>query len=235
MRSIARFFFTAILLGLLCGLPVSAVTAQQRLDLGIHFSPQLMPLRAEVRPDFQEGTVGYTEGGDGLDLGFTTGAYLEYALGSRLSLRGGLNLSRRRYRYPVSEYRTDGSLVRSGTNRVVYTAMELPFAVIYHFDYLRNNGRFLLGAGGVPLRFVGGPQLKTIDYLGSSSNAPIEYRTYSLHVFAGYDHYLSDRFVLGIEPFVSYSPSGDVLMLESRTVGVADLEAGVALRIRFDN
>ena len=235
MRPFARQFITAALLGLLCVLPVTAVFAQQRLDLGVHLSPQAMPLRSEPKQSYREDVATYTEGSDGLDLGFTTGAYLEYALSRRLSIRGGLNLSRRRYRYPVSEYLADGSLVRSGINRVVYMAMELPVALVYRFDFRRNNDRFLLGAGGVPARWVGGPQLETMNFRGSSSDAPIDYGTYSVHVFTGYDHYLSDRFVLGIEPFLSYSPAGDVLMLESRTLAISKAEAGVALRIRFDN
>ena len=212
------------------------LSAQQRLDVGIHFTPQTTFVRSDARREFREGTLVYTEGGSGVDLGYGFGGYLEYEVLPGLSLRAGIDVSRKRYRYEVREVRIDGTpSTATGTNRVVFMAIEVPVAVIYRFDYLPNNDRFLVGAGGVAGRWVGDPLLETDFYEGSSNHPPLAYSPYSLKVFTGYEHYIGSRFLVGIEPYVSYAPRATEFRLESRTTALTDTEAGVTLTLRFDN
>ncbi|THH40588.1 hypothetical protein [Neolewinella litorea] len=213
----------------------SALWAQQRLDVGVHLSPHVLTIHSETKTPVREGGLSYTEGENGVELGWAAGGYLEYEVVSGLFLRAGVDVSRKRYRYAVNARREDPSLDESGTNRVVYMAIELPVSVIYRFDYLPNNDRFLVGVGGVANRWVGDPQLETAFYRGSSNRPPLDYNRHSFTVFGGFERFLSSRFVMGIEPFVSYSPWPTEFRLETRTDAVAGLEAGVALRLRFDN
>ncbi|NJB86367.1 hypothetical protein GGR26_002135 [Lewinella marina] len=214
----------------------SSLAAQQRLDVGVHLTPQLLPIQALNRGEVErEGDLMYTSGEDGIDLGVSAGGYLEYEVASGLFLRGGLDVVRKRYRYTVHAKRADASLDQSGVNRVAYTAMEIPLAILYRFDYLPNNDRFLIGVGAVAGRWVGDPQLKSAFYRGSSNHPPFRYNPYTLNLFAGFDRYLDSRFVLGFEPYVSYSPTPTEFRLETRTKAVAQLEAGLSLRLRFDN
>ncbi len=235
MRSFAWNTGLTALVGLLALFLSPDLTAQQRLDLGVHVTPQALSMHSEERDGFREGNFVYTEGGSGVDVGISAGAYLEYEVVPGLSLRAGVDMVRKRYRYDVRQTRLDSVAGNSGLNRIVYMAMEIPVSVIYRFDYFRNNDRFLVGAGGVIGRFVGDPQAETAFYRGNSGGDNFEYRNYSLHVLAGYERYLSDRFVLGFEPYISYAPTPDRFHLETRTDAVSGLEAGLSVRLRFDN
>lgn len=214
---------------------LTPLTAQQRLDLGVHLTPQLLSIQAEARDVEPEGNFSYTEGGNGLDVGWAAGGYLEYEVSPGLYLRGGVDVVRKRYRYPVTAYREDATLNASGTNRVVYMALEVPVSVIYRFNYHRNNDRFLLGVGGVANRWVGDPQLETAFYRGSSNRPPFRYNRHAITVFGGFERFIGSRFVIGLEPSISYVPQPSSFRLETRTTAVAGLEAGLSLRLRFDN
>ncbi|WP_157974480.1 hypothetical protein [Lewinella sp. IMCC34183] len=193
-------------------------------------------MESRARKDFSEGVLAYTAGGSGVAIGYTVGGYLEYAITSRLSVRVGIDVSRRRYRYDVSESRQDTAFsTLTGENRIVYMAIEAPAAVLYHFDYGPDNDRFLVGVGGTLARWVGDPLMETTFYFGSSNRPPFTYSPYSLRLFGGYEHYIADRFVVGIEPFVSYAPTPTEFHLEHSTVAYAAWEAGISLRLRFDN
>ena len=223
-------------LGLLFVVSFHPLRAQQRLDLGVHIAPQMQFVHSELRPGFGDDAVVYTEGGKGVAAGYGVGAYLEYELVGGLSLRAGVDLARKRYTYDVRISRPD-TLTQNvgGTNRIVFMAMEVPVSLIYRFGFLPNDDQLLVGAGGVIARWIGDPQLETDFYRGSATHPPFTYSPYSLKVFAGYERYVSSRFVLGVEPFLSYSPQPNEFRLESRTTAVADLEAGLSVTLRFDN
>ncbi len=232
VRSVGVFFFLS-LLTLFSSVPLCA---QQRLDLGVHLTPQLLFVRSERRSGFTRDALDYTEGGGGVAVGFGVGAYLEYEVLPGLSLRAGVDMARKRYAYDVWRHRTDStSLSGQGVNRIVFMAMEVPVSVIYRFGYLPGAGQFLVGAGGVIARHIGDPQLETEFFGGSSNHPPFTYSSYSLKIFAGYERYLGSRFVAGLEPYLSYAPQATEFLLESRTTAVADLEIGVAMTLRFDN
>ena len=211
--------------------PLNPVLGQQRLDLGVVFSPEFNRVQSAAR--ISEPEQDRTFGGEGFSLGFVAGAYLEYEIVSGLFLRGGLNYARQRYSYEVRRERLGEPEPATGLNRVVYTAIEIPVALLYRFRYAPNNDRFLIGIGGVADRWLGDPQVETDFVAGSSDRSFIQEAYRSVKAFVGYDRYLSDRFVLGIEPYVSYSPTR--FHFETETVAKNTLQGGIALRLRFDN
>ena len=193
--------------------------------------PEMNYITSEARESVSPSTR--TTGHEGVSVGFVLGAYLEYEVFGGLSLRGGLNYTRKRFNYAVSELTPESGEVREGNNRVVYTAIELPFALLYRFRYFGNNDRFLVGVGAVVDRWLGDPQIETPFVAGSAYRDYIQESYQAVNFFVGYDHYISDRFVLGIEPYISYSPNE--LRFDSETLSSNQLQAGVALRLRFDN
>ena len=211
--------------------PFNRVSGQQRLDLGVVLAPEFNRVQSIAQPSGLE--RGRTYGGQGLSLGFVAGAYLEYEVLSGLYLRGGLNYARQRYSYDVRRDPGQVGEPNEGKNRVVYTAIELPVAVLYRFHYSANNDRFLFGVGGVLDRWLGDPQVDAVFVPGSLDRSYIQEAYRSVQAFVGYDHYVSDRFVLGIEPYVSYSPTR--FQFETESTGKNTLQGGIALRIRFDN
>lgn len=211
--------------------PFNSLSGQQRLDLGVVFSPEFNRVQSTAR--VSEIEQGRTYGGDGLSVGFVAGAYLEYELLSGLYLRGGLNYARQRYSYDVRRDPVAETEPTTALNRIVYTAMEIPVAILYRFRYAPNNDRFLIGFGGVVDRWLGDPQVETDFVAGSSDRSFIQEAYRSVNAFIGYDRYLSDRFVLGIEPYISYSPTQ--FHFETQSVAKNTLQGGIALRLRFDN
>ncbi len=229
----AGAFFAIVLLALLS---FSPLRAQQRLDLGVHFTPQTLLVHSEPRQGVGDDALVYSEGGGGVAVGFGAGAYLEYEVCSGLSVRAGADLARKRYAYDVRRSQPNtGEGDERGVNRVIFVAMEVPVSVVYRFGSLRNGNGLLIGFGGVVTRFIGDPQLETAFFGGSSNDPPISYSPHALRVLAGYERYVSSRFLFGIEPYVSYSPRPTEFRLESRTTAVANLEAGISLTLRFDN
>ncbi|PPK88295.1 hypothetical protein CLV84_1260 [Neolewinella xylanilytica] len=211
--------------------PISTVTAQQRLDLGVVGGPEVNFVGSEPRQS--ELSRIQTIGEAGTAVGYFLGAYLEYEVLGGLYVRGGLNYSRKRYSYAVSRGLPERGDVSYGQNRIVYTAIEVPLAILYRFPYLPNNDRFLVGLGGVADRWVGDPQVKTDFLPGSADRSYIREAHRSVNFFIGYDHYLSDRFVIGIEPYLSYSPTE--FLFETETISANRVQGGIAVRIRFDN
>ena len=205
--------------------------AQQRLDLGVMVAPEFN--RVVSSPRLSEGMREKTYGENGFAVGFVAGAYLEYEVLSGLFLRGGLNYARQRYEYDVYREVGEGNVTSTSRNRIVYTAMEIPVAVLYRFLFSPSNDRFLIGVGGVVDRWLGDPQIETDFVAGSSDRSFIQEAYRSINAFVGYDRYLSDRFVLGIEPYVSYSPTQ--FNFETETVAKNKFQGGIALRLRFDN
>lgn len=212
-------------------LPWCSLSAQQRLDFGFVLGPELNHITSEARET--NGDRALTTGHSGVSVGFVTGAYLEYEIFGGLSLRGGLNYTRKRFNYAVTELRPESGEVREGNNRVVYTAIEVPFALLYRFHYLPNNDRFIVGVGAVVDRWLGDPQIETPFVAGSADRDYIQESYRSVNFFVGYDHYISDRFVVGIEPYVSYSPTE--FRFDTETLSSNQLQAGISLRLRFDN
>ena len=211
--------------------PFNSLSGQQRLDLGVVLAPEFNRVQSIAQPSERE--QGRTYGGQGLSIGFVAGAYLEYEVLSGLYLRGGLNYARQRYSYEVSRDPVEETDPTTALNRVVYTAIEIPFAILYRFRYAPNNDRFLIGVGGVADRWLGDPQIETDFVTGSSDRSFIQEATRSVNAFIGYDRYIADRFVLGIEPYISYSPTQ--FHFETETVAKNTLQGGIALRLRFDN
>ena len=193
--------------------------------------PEMNYITSEARES--SGPTTRTTGHDGISVGFVVGAYLEYEVFGGLSLRGGLNYTRKRFNYAVTELTKESGESRDGNNRVVYTAIELPFALLYRFRYLPNNDRFIVGVGAVVDRWLGDPQIETPFVAGSANRDYIQPSYRAVNFFVGYDHYLSDRFVLGVEPYVSYSPTE--FRFDTETLSSNRLQLGIMLRVRFDN
>ncbi|MGB3798916.1 MAG: outer membrane beta-barrel protein [Lewinella sp.] len=211
-------------------IPLSTA-AQQRLDLGVTFGPEVNWISSEPRESVLPGDR--TTGTNGAAVGFMAGAYLEYEVLNGLFVRGGLNYARKRFNYGVSQGMSGEGEVNYSNNRIVYTAIEIPVAILYRFPYLPNNDRLYTGVGGIVDRWLGDPQIETDFVAGSSDRSFIQEAYRSVNVFVGYDRYISDRFVVGIEPYISYSPT--YFHFETETVSKNNIQAGVAVRLRFDN
>ena len=222
-----RYSLGLVMLG--CSL---MLTAQDRINVGVHFTPQLRFITSTLN----ENPVGEppTWGGSGEELGYGAGAYLEYELLPSVLLRAGVDYSRRRHRYAVETGLPESATRITGTNRIVYTCLELPVSVAYQFASPRDDRRgFLLGVGAVANRWLGDEQLDLDLNLHSGGSDDLHISPYSLLLFAGYEHPIDDVFLVGWAPYVAYPPTSSTL--ESHPTARVAFEAGLAIRFVLDN
>ncbi len=227
-HSFLSLLLTFSLLSFLSG----SLRAQSPLDIGIHFSPQLRYINSS--PKGEEPTRGtFTRGKDGLSMGAGAGVYLEYEITPHWFIRGGVDVSYKRNHYGVEKVLLEADSIARGSNQVVYTSIEVPVAILYRFDYLANGNSFLLGAATTLNRLPGAPRAWTS--FGSRANLKdkIDYPAHTVTVFGGYEHYLSDQLVVGLEPYLAYVPTR--FSLESATTAKVQVEAGLSVRLRLDN
>ena len=203
--------------------------AQSPLDVGVHFSPQLRYISSSPNGNSPSGHL--TRGKDGLSLGAGAGAYLEYAITDRWYVRGGIDVAYKRNRYATERVMPELDTVRSGSNFISYTSIELPVAVLYRFGYKRHYDTFLVGLGTTLTRWEGSPQFRSS--FSRPSKAALDYAPHSLTLFGGYERYLSSVVVLGVEPYLAYVPTR--FLLENSTTAKVQAEAGISVRLRLDN
>ncbi|MGB3798919.1 MAG: hypothetical protein WA952_03840 [Lewinella sp.] len=228
-----NFLRAAATIFLLCGLVAGPTTVrgQSPLDIGGHLSPQMRYITsspAELRQ-----TNIPTEGGNGLAVSMGGGGYLEYEFAPGWSARGGIDLSYKRNHYTVKRTFTETGEVVEGHNRVSYASIEVPVSLIYHFDYMRRDTRYLVGVGTTLNRWNGAPVYRTSFFRKGSVSEPVSVAKHSLTIFGGYEKPLSDAFVISYEPYVSYVPSEFQFETSSRSRIL--FETGISVRVRLDN
>lgn len=226
LRSGALVF---LLVGLLTA--PTAIGAQSPLDVGIHLSPQVRYVTSspqEVRP-----AAIPTVGGNGLAASIGGGGYLEYEFAPGWSARAGIDFSYKRNHYTVKRTFPETGEVAEGHNRISYASIEVPVSLIYHFDYLRHDRRFLIGAGSTLNRWNGGPIYRTRFYRKGSVAEPLSVAKHTFTVFGGYERPLSSNFILSYEPYLTYVPSK--FQLETSSQARILFEAGLSVRLLLDN
>jgi len=225
-------FLTLFFLPVCCLLLPPDVSAQSPIDLSVHFSPQLRYVNSEDNTAAL--APGATVGNSGLAVGYSFGAAIEYPLLGELYLRAGVDYSHKRHHYRVDRLGNDVRPASSGENTVTYQALEVPVQLLYRFGFKNDTDNFLVGAGVVAASFVGDPRVESSfsgkDLTGFES---LVTTGTSWSVFAGYDRYISDRFLLSLEPYLSFSP--DRIYLESNSFARVVGEGGVRLRLTLDN
>lgn len=221
-----------LLAGLLALLSTAPLAAQSPLDVGFHFSPQLRYLSSEALGEAPS-NGSYTRGLSGLSLGAGGGLYLEYEVTPHLFVRGGVDLSYKRNRYRTERVYPELDSVERGRNQVIYTSIEVPVALIYRFDYLRNGNSFLVGVATTVTRNTGAPRAWTTFGDRGAISEQIDYPARTVTVIGGYEHNLSSSVVLGLEPYLSYVPTR--FRLETATTTRVAFEGGLSLRLRLDN
>ncbi|CAH1001557.1 hypothetical protein LEM8419_02460 [Neolewinella maritima] len=229
LAAITASYWVALLVTFLCAVTTSGVSAQSPLDVGLHFSPQIRYISSSAPDGVQRRVT--TSGRDGLALGATAGGYLEYALTDHWYVRGGIDVAYKRNRYATQRTVAEVDTVRNGSNFISYASIELPVALLYRFGYRRNYDSFLLGVATTLTRWGGDPKI-TSSFNGTSDNS-IAYPKHTVTVFGGYETYLSEVLVLGIEPYVSYVPTE--FRIENATTSTVRFEAGISLRVHLDN
>lgn len=209
----------------------ASLSGQSRLDVGMHFSPQLRYIGSSAKEPAPGAPL--TRGKNGLSVGAGVGGYLEYEITPNWYVRGGVDFSYKRNTYATERNYREIDTVRTGSNLIVFSSIELPVAVLYRFDYLRNGNSLLLGVGTTLNRWNGSPRLwSTFSRDASVSNA-VKFPGRSFTVFGGYEHYLSNTLVLGLEPYLAYVPTR--FELEATTTSKVLVEAGLSVRLRLDN
>ncbi len=227
-----RVVYLAALFFACCILPPSLLFSQSPLDVGAHFSSQLRYISSS--PLGEEPTTGaFTRGKDGLSLGGGGGVYLELEVTPYLFLRGGVDFSYKRNRYAVEKVMPEADSISRGRNQIVFTSIEIPVSVLYRFNYLSNGNSFLVGAGTTLKRFNG--NINAFNSFAGRKNleSKVLFPAQSFTVFGGYETYLNDLLVLGIEPYLAYVPTR--FLLESATTARVQVEAGISVRLRLDN
>ncbi len=223
-----RRFLTFLLLAAFFGL--QPLYSQNRFAVGVTVGPELSYVTSSLQESGLSRNI--TSGGSGLAVGFVFGGYVEYQVFWNLSLRTGLNYARKRFSYEVMRGLPEQADITTGQNRIVYTAIEVPLALVYRFPYMSNNDRFLVGVGGVVNRWFGDPKVETPFLAGSMEADYIDDANQAIRAFVGFDHFITDHLVLGIEPYLSYSPTQ--FTFESESVAKVKCLAGVSVRVRFD-
>ncbi|MCP9234979.1 outer membrane beta-barrel protein [Lewinella sp. JB7] len=209
------------------------VSAQSPLDVGGHISPQLRYISSADRGVEVPTTGSFTSGKDGLSLGIGAGVYLEYAITPNWFVRGGVDLSYKRNQYGVRKTFVESDSTISGTNQIVYSSIELPLSVLYRFDFLPNGDSFLLGIGTTVNRWGGNPRAFASFFHRRGVKEFVDYPRHTVTVFGGYERYLSNVIVVGLEPYLSYVPTR--FNLETTTSAKVQVEAGLSLRFHLDN
>ncbi|PPK88292.1 hypothetical protein CLV84_1257 [Neolewinella xylanilytica] len=226
LRFGAKFF---LLLGLLS--TSFRGGAQSPLDVGVHLTPQVRYITSSPA-DLRQTTIP-TVGEDGLAVGFGGGGYLEYEFAPGWSARGGVDFSYKRNHYTVKRTFTETGEVVEGHNRIAYASIEVPVSLVYHFDYLRHDNRYLIGVGTTLNRWNGAPTFRTRFFRKGTVDEPVSVAKHTFTVFGGYEHPVSRAFVLSFEPYLTYVPSE--FLLETASRSKIFLESGLSVRLRLDN
>lgn len=206
----------------------AASLAQGGIDLSVHFSPQLRYVNSVTNG--RELAPGATVGGQGLAIGYGFGGAIEFRLVDELYLRTGVDFVHKRQQYRVALLGNDIMPSTSRSNLVTYQALAVPLQVFYRFGFHHDKANFLVGLGVTALQFVGDPKveapLSNKDLTGFES---VVTTRRSVSLFMGYDRFVSDRFVVSLEPYLTYVP--DRINLESHTTARVITEAGIRLRL----
>lgn len=224
-RSLTGFLLPVAALISLC------IQAQSPLDVGVHLSPQVRYITSS--PAELRSTNIPTVGGNGLAVGIGGGGYLQYEFAPGWSARAGIDFSYKRNHYRVTRTFTETGEVVEGHNRIAYATFEIPVSLVYHFDYLKHDNRYLIGIGSTLNRWNGQPTYRTKFFRKGSVPEPVSTARHSVTLFAGYEHPVSDAFVMSFEPYLSYVPSEFLLETSSRSRIL--FESGVSVRLRLDN
>ena len=225
----ARQLLGWCILSLLCSVQAHA---QHRLDFGLHFTPNLRYVASqaiEAQPTSRQ-----TVGGNGWAVGYGIGGNLEYRIIGELYGRVGVDYFRHRHRYAVDYLPGGEQQAIASESRVVYNAIEVPVQLLYRFDFPSSVSSWSVGVGAVVGRWTGDPRVLSpysdADLTGFSSVRPANY---SLSATVGYDRYLGRKLLVGLEPYVSYTPTR--IELESDTQARVSVELGVRMRVTVDN
>jgi hypothetical protein len=202
---------------------------QRRFDFGLHFTPLLRHVSSEA--DRANGDPGQFVPGSGADIGMAFGATVEYSINYHWFLRGGLDYALRRHYYEVIRQATETTPSETFHNRVAFTAVAIPVAVVYRFGRGETDGEFLLGVGTTINQWLGDPQIDSDTYPEGQSDDPVVIGNWALSLFAGYDRKLTSRLIAAAEPYVRYSPTK--LYLDSGYVTGLNFEFGLSLRLRL--
>ncbi len=205
---------------------------QQPLDVGIHVTPQVRYITSSP----YEGdriAASPTVGLNGLAIGYGVGGYLEYAFVPGWSARLGLDFSYKRNHYHTERYFPETGETRSGNNLIEFVSMEVPLSVLHHFGYRRHDNRYLVGVSTTLNRWMGNPYYRSSFFNRAAGVQAFSMANHTLTVFGGYEHPISDWFVLSFEPYVAYVPSSFELETNSRSRIL--FESGLSVRMRLDN
>jgi hypothetical protein len=202
---------------------------QRKFDFGVHLTPLLRYVSSGEVAD--NGQAGRLVPGSGTDIGVALGGTVEYSLSYHWFLRGGIDYALRRHYYEVVRRGTETTPDRTFHNRLAFTALAIPIAIVYRFGRGESNGEFLVGAGTTINQWLGDPQIDSDTYPEGRVDDPVVTGNWSVSLFAGYDRQVGRRLIAAVEPYLRYSPTKLYL-----TPGYATsliMEGGLSLRLRI--
>ena len=206
--------------------------AQSRIDIGLHFTPQLRHVVSTPDPT-PTVTTTPTFGRSGTALGYAVGGYLEYELLHDVFVRAGVDWTRKRHGYRVERRTPEGGFLSAGNQLVTINTLEVPVALVYHLMGDSYEGGFLLGVGGVLNRWVGGTDMDSSLRGNRKGQGTFSIAHHSLNAFVGYERRISKDLLVSLEPYVAYTPT--TFSFESHTISEVRLEGGLAVRLLLDN
>ena len=229
MRHALRYLLVLAFIAPLLQFTTESLGAQTRLSYGFHLSPEVNRMSSTARPSDSKLL---TTGKWGSAISASLGGYLEYELSPNIFVRGGMNLTHRRHKYSTERRYEESDVVSHGYTKVSYYGIEMPGAIVARTNYLRNNGRFLIGFGGVLNRWIGDPKIESTFRKASDERNWRSLAHQSVTGFIGYEFELSSHSSMSIEPYISYTPTR--FYFENYTITDLIGEGGISFRVRFD-
>ena len=206
--------------------------AQSRIDIGLHFTPQVRHVVSAPDPD-PTVTTAPTFGRSGTALGYAFGGYLEYELLYDVFIRAGVDWTRKRHGYRVERRTREGDFLSAGNQLVTINTLEVPVALVYHLVGDSYEGGVLLGVGGVLNRWIGGTDMDSSLRGDRRGEGTFNIAPHTYNAFVGYERRINDDLLISLEPYVAYTPT--TFSFESHTISEVKLEGGLAIRLLLDN
>ncbi|MEP7197916.1 MAG: outer membrane beta-barrel protein [Saprospiraceae bacterium] len=213
------------------------VNSQKKFTAGINANTQISIMTIK-----NSKSVGGTKEKAGLGQGYSFGVQVQFELNEKMMVRSGLNYQNRKYRHKIEGLIFETDLL-NGTksslqNDITTTSFGIPIDFGYKFKSKKERINYLIGFGGIlnieldtktKAKFL---HEKINDQELTHAKNIVDESFYSLGIFVGMEIQMSKKVILGIEPYVRFTPNKFTLYYYNSDAKTL-IENGITLRFRI--
>lgn len=214
------------------------IFGQNRFSTGLNLSSDLSFMNinsSKLRGPMEES--------GGIGFGYSLGFQVQYKLNQKLFLRSGLNYQNLNHRHNISGLKFETDLI-NGTesslkNVITISSIGIPLDLGLKVGSNSEELSFLIGIRAlININLKNKSKVKALHrQLENEDLSMIENQVdaslFSLGLFAGVELEISDKLILGIEPYLRYTPNKFIFYVNifDSKVDTA-LETGLTIRLR---